>query len=225
MGNHVATTVGGSNGHFELNVFKPMMIRNLLHSTRLLGDACVSFTGACGGSGPLLGAAGRCAAGPAPDPPACPAADPLLLPLWSCSMRMAALLPAVLPLSATRICSYAGCPGPPFPPCTAPAPPSACRQLRGRHCRQREAHRPAASRVPHARHRPQQPHWIRQGSSHRQEGGAQALTQPAFLPNGCPASCAARIPKHRRVAVLPKGVAAVGGWALLPLCPSVHLRA
>ena len=46
MGNHVAATIGGSNGHFELNVFKPMLIRNLLHSTRLLGDACVSFTGA-----------------------------------------------------------------------------------------------------------------------------------------------------------------------------------
>ncbi len=47
MGNHVATTVGGSNGHFELNVFKPMLIRNLLHSTRLLGDACTSFTDNC----------------------------------------------------------------------------------------------------------------------------------------------------------------------------------
>jgi len=51
MGNHVATSVGGSNGHFELNVFKPMMIRNLLHSTRLLADASVSFTGAPGGGG------------------------------------------------------------------------------------------------------------------------------------------------------------------------------
>lgn len=37
MGNHVAVTVGGSNGHFELNVFKPMMIKNVLHSARLLG--------------------------------------------------------------------------------------------------------------------------------------------------------------------------------------------
>jgi fumarate hydratase class II len=45
MGNHVAITIGGSNGHFELNVFKPMLIKNLLHSTRLLGDAAVSFTG------------------------------------------------------------------------------------------------------------------------------------------------------------------------------------
>merc|ERR1712130_586046 len=39
MGNHVAVTVGGSNGHFELNVFKPMMIRNLLHSIRILSDS------------------------------------------------------------------------------------------------------------------------------------------------------------------------------------------
>ncbi|KAL4858080.1 Fumarate hydratase 2 [Chlorella vulgaris] len=41
MGNHVAITIGGSSGHFELNVFKPMLIRNLLHSIRLL-DNCVS---------------------------------------------------------------------------------------------------------------------------------------------------------------------------------------
>eukprot|EP00210_Caulerpa_lentillifera_P002093 g2008.t1 len=47
MGNHVATSIGGSNGHFELNVFKPMMIASLLHSIRLLGDACVSFTENC----------------------------------------------------------------------------------------------------------------------------------------------------------------------------------
>lgn len=47
MGNHVAATIGGSNGHFELNVFKPMLIRNLLHSTRLLGDAADSFTVNC----------------------------------------------------------------------------------------------------------------------------------------------------------------------------------
>ncbi|GAV85894.1 LOW QUALITY PROTEIN: Lyase_1 domain-containing protein/FumaraseC_C domain-containing protein, partial [Cephalotus follicularis] len=39
MGNHVAITVGGSNGQFELNVFKPMMANGLLHSLRLLGDA------------------------------------------------------------------------------------------------------------------------------------------------------------------------------------------
>lgn len=47
MGNHVAVTVGGSNGHFELNVFKPVIIRNVLHSTRLLGDAARSFTKNC----------------------------------------------------------------------------------------------------------------------------------------------------------------------------------
>lgn len=43
MGNDVAVSVGGSNGHFELNVFKPMLITNLLHSARLLGDGCRSF--------------------------------------------------------------------------------------------------------------------------------------------------------------------------------------
>jgi len=43
MGNHVAVTVGGSNGHFELNVFRPMIIRNVLHSIRLISDACNSF--------------------------------------------------------------------------------------------------------------------------------------------------------------------------------------
>ncbi|EAS30393.3 fumarate hydratase, class II [Coccidioides immitis RS] len=43
MGNHVATTVGGMNGQFELNVFKPLMIRNLLHSIRILGDGMKSF--------------------------------------------------------------------------------------------------------------------------------------------------------------------------------------
>merc|ERR1712136_291831 len=47
MGNHVAVTVGGSNGHFELNVFKPMVVSNVLRSSRLLGDACVSFTKNC----------------------------------------------------------------------------------------------------------------------------------------------------------------------------------
>jgi fumarate hydratase class II len=47
MGNHVAVTVGGSNGHFELNVFKPVIIRNVIHSTRLLGDAARSFTKNC----------------------------------------------------------------------------------------------------------------------------------------------------------------------------------
>lgn len=43
MGNDVAVTVGGTQGHYELNVFKPMMAYNLLQSAELLGDACVSF--------------------------------------------------------------------------------------------------------------------------------------------------------------------------------------
>jgi fumarate hydratase class II len=47
IGNQTAVSFGGAQGHFELNVFKPMMIRNLLHSSRLLGDACVSFTDHC----------------------------------------------------------------------------------------------------------------------------------------------------------------------------------
>ncbi|XP_072503676.1 fumarate hydratase, mitochondrial [Notamacropus eugenii] len=47
MGNHVAVTVGGSNGHFELNVFKPMIIKNVLNSARLLGDVSVSFADNC----------------------------------------------------------------------------------------------------------------------------------------------------------------------------------
>jgi len=47
LGNDVAINIGGANGHFELNVFKPVMIRNFLHSARLLGDACVSFTDRC----------------------------------------------------------------------------------------------------------------------------------------------------------------------------------
>ncbi len=47
MGNHVAVTVGGSNGHFELNVFKPVIIYNVLQSLRLLADAAVSFADNC----------------------------------------------------------------------------------------------------------------------------------------------------------------------------------
>ena len=47
MGNNVAVTVGGSNGHFELNVFKPVMAYNMLQSTRLLADAAVSFADNC----------------------------------------------------------------------------------------------------------------------------------------------------------------------------------
>lgn len=47
MGNDVAINIGGSNGHFELNVFKPMMIDNFIHSARLIGDACLSFSENC----------------------------------------------------------------------------------------------------------------------------------------------------------------------------------
>ena len=47
MGNHVAVTVAGSNGHFELNVFKPVIIYNVLQSTRLLADSINSFTDNC----------------------------------------------------------------------------------------------------------------------------------------------------------------------------------
>lgn len=47
MGNHVGVSVAGSNGHFELNVFKPMMIASLLQSMRLLGDAAGSFSTNC----------------------------------------------------------------------------------------------------------------------------------------------------------------------------------
>jgi len=47
MGNHVTISVGGSNGHFELNVFKPVMINALLQSIRLLGDGAKSFSKNC----------------------------------------------------------------------------------------------------------------------------------------------------------------------------------
>lgn len=47
MGNDVAVTVGGTQGHYELNVFKPMMAYNLLQSAQLIGDACVSFDEHC----------------------------------------------------------------------------------------------------------------------------------------------------------------------------------
>ena len=47
VGNDAAVTVGGMNGHFELNVFKPVMIFNLLMSARLIGDVCVSFNDNC----------------------------------------------------------------------------------------------------------------------------------------------------------------------------------
>ncbi len=47
MGNHVAVTIAGASGHFELNVFKPVIIRNVLQSIRLLADAAVSFSTHC----------------------------------------------------------------------------------------------------------------------------------------------------------------------------------
>ena len=47
VGNHAAITFGGAQGHFELNVFKPVMIANLLQSTRLLADAARCFTKSC----------------------------------------------------------------------------------------------------------------------------------------------------------------------------------
>lgn len=47
MGNDVAITIGGTQGHYELNVFKPMMASNFIESARLLGDACVSFNEHC----------------------------------------------------------------------------------------------------------------------------------------------------------------------------------
>jgi len=47
MGNHVAVTIGGSNGHFELNVFKPMMVANVLRSIRLIGDSSNAFVDKC----------------------------------------------------------------------------------------------------------------------------------------------------------------------------------
>jgi fumarate hydratase class II len=47
IGNDVAVSVGGATGHFELNVFKPVMAANVLQSARLIGDACVSFTEKC----------------------------------------------------------------------------------------------------------------------------------------------------------------------------------
>src|SRR4051812_5624377 len=47
LGNDVAINLGGSMGHFELNVFKPVIIYNFLHSARLIGDGCVSFNDKC----------------------------------------------------------------------------------------------------------------------------------------------------------------------------------
>src|SRR5450631_1966728 len=55
MGNDVAISIGGANGHFELNVFKPLMIYNFLHSARLIGDGCNSFNEKCAmGIEPIL---------------------------------------------------------------------------------------------------------------------------------------------------------------------------
>jgi fumarate hydratase class II len=47
MGNDVTINIGGSMGHFELNVFKPVIIYNFLHSARLIGDGCISFNDKC----------------------------------------------------------------------------------------------------------------------------------------------------------------------------------
>jgi fumarate hydratase class II len=47
MGNDVSTTIAGANGHLELNVFKPLIANNILQSSRILGDACLSFSEKC----------------------------------------------------------------------------------------------------------------------------------------------------------------------------------
>jgi len=47
MGNHTAVSIGGANGHFELNVFKPLIASNVLRSVKLLGDAMVAFNDKC----------------------------------------------------------------------------------------------------------------------------------------------------------------------------------
>jgi len=47
LGNDVAINIGGASGHFELNVFKPVMIYNFIHSAKLIGDVCVSFNDKC----------------------------------------------------------------------------------------------------------------------------------------------------------------------------------
>ena len=47
IGNHTAISIGGSQGNFELNVFKPLMIHNFLHSIRLISDSCISFSEKC----------------------------------------------------------------------------------------------------------------------------------------------------------------------------------
>src|SRR3546814_15568763 len=47
MGNHTTCTIAGASGHFELNVFKPVLIYSLLQSAKLIGDACDSFRANC----------------------------------------------------------------------------------------------------------------------------------------------------------------------------------
>ena len=47
MGNQTAVSIGGSQGHFELNVYKPLIVSNVLRSIRLIADACVSFNTHC----------------------------------------------------------------------------------------------------------------------------------------------------------------------------------
>jgi fumarate hydratase class II len=47
LGNDVTINIGGATGHFQLNVFKPVMIYNFLHSARLIGDGCISFNNKC----------------------------------------------------------------------------------------------------------------------------------------------------------------------------------
>ena len=47
FGNDLAITIGGASGNFELNVCRPLIAHNVLHSLRLLGDACASFTAHC----------------------------------------------------------------------------------------------------------------------------------------------------------------------------------
>ena len=47
MGNNVAVSLGGMNGHFQLNVYKPLIIRNVLHSMQILSDGCKSFVENC----------------------------------------------------------------------------------------------------------------------------------------------------------------------------------
>ena len=47
MGNDVTYSFGGAQGHFELNVFKPVMAKNLIESANLIADACMSFNNHC----------------------------------------------------------------------------------------------------------------------------------------------------------------------------------